>query len=229
MTRNFIQTLPLNHRLKTVCALIENAPVIADIGCDHGKVSEYIVKNQLAQCLIVNDVSAPSLAKAKKLLEKYDADGSGNAPKLEYRCCDGAQLSALFPKPIHTVVIAGFGGRELLKIVEALKPETAVLEPQTAAKELRQGLYALGYIVDADVCVYDKRKFYDVLRAKKTYPPLKETLSAIALEYGHFYTLPNPYLKLRLQEDARKFGSYPPNLHHTERLHIIKEAILWQS
>jgi|GEM_PF-956268 len=227
LTENLIQNLPLFSRLQTVCALIGASDTLADIGCDHGKVSEYVVKNNVAKRLIVNDISLPSLQKAKALLAHYSEEIGEQSIQIEYVCCDGAALATPQYQPIDTVVIAGFGGHELLKIVESIQPKYAILEPQTAAGALRQGLHSLGYTLEADVTVLDKNKFYDVIKAVKT-DTLGKTPNDCMLAYGYFYQNPQPYLKQRLQRDAATIATYPANDKHTKKLQIIQEVLQWQ-
>ena len=38
-----------NQRLKAVCSLIPQCEVFADVGCDHGLVSEFVLKNKLSK------------------------------------------------------------------------------------------------------------------------------------------------------------------------------------
>ena len=56
-----------NKRLRSIIDEINNAHTLADIGCDHGKVSVMCLLEKRAQHVIACDISAPSLQKAEKL------------------------------------------------------------------------------------------------------------------------------------------------------------------
>src|SRR5690554_5657857 len=73
------KNIKLSERMYQIIDNIDNAKVVADIGCDHGKVAYYILQNNLANKVIISDISIPSLDKAKELLgsvfdiNKFDA------------------------------------------------------------------------------------------------------------------------------------------------------------
>ena len=64
-----------SKRIETLCALLQKARVFADIGCDHGYCTEYMLKNNLCERAIFSDISKGSLLKAKKLLGGYEKAG----------------------------------------------------------------------------------------------------------------------------------------------------------
>ncbi|MCL2797273.1 MAG: class I SAM-dependent methyltransferase [Firmicutes bacterium] len=214
------------NRLQTICSLIPRSSVIADVGCDHGKISEYIVKNGLAQVLIVNDISAPSLEKAKKRLASCES--RMNKENIWYYCCDGVELADLADGiGINCAVIAGMGGREILRILETGIAETVILAPQNFADGVRKGLWELGYRVETDILVQDNNKFYDVLHivyGGKTYPVPSESKCM----YGYFYQTKNDILLARLLRDKQKIESYPQTPENQRKLSVIEEVLKWQ-
>ena len=60
------------ERIRILCSHLTPAETFADVGCDHGYMSEYMLKNGLCEKLYFSDVSKGSLEKAKKLLRGYD-------------------------------------------------------------------------------------------------------------------------------------------------------------
>ena len=64
-----------SKRIETLCALLQKTRVFADIGCDHGYCTEYMLKNNLCERAIFSDISKGSLLKAKKLLGCYEKAG----------------------------------------------------------------------------------------------------------------------------------------------------------
>ena len=96
-------------RIDTLCSLLEKSDTFADVGCDHGYCSEYMLENGLCEKVIFSDVSKGSLAKAQKLLGSY---------VLEKRAT--AVLGDGFfgvPKDTQQVLIAGMGGSEIVCIL----------------------------------------------------------------------------------------------------------------
>jgi len=146
------------NRIHTICSLINKTSSIVDIGCDHGKVSAYIAKNNLTDKLIVNDVSAPSLQKAKDLLAKIPTD-----TQIEFVHCDGADLQ----NAADLYIIAGMGGKEILRILENTNPQNAIIAPQRNIDKVYEGLEKLGYIVETEVYAIQKNKTYPIIRIHK--------------------------------------------------------------
>jgi len=138
---------------------VPKADTIADIGADHGKVSAYIYRNSFAKNLIVNDISADSLQKAKKLFDTLKPNGTA----AQFILSDGADLKSLISIPIDCIIIAGLGGREITKIITALMPPIAILDPRKNIPELRQSLLELDYQFIADTHIQDKGRFYDIM------------------------------------------------------------------
>ena len=60
----------LTPRMKAIASLLGSNDTVADIGCDHGKLSAYLIKNGLANKVFATDISLLSLEKAKKLKQE---------------------------------------------------------------------------------------------------------------------------------------------------------------
>ena len=52
-----------SKRIDMLCSLLERANTFADVGCDHGYCSEYMLKNGLCERAILSDISKGSLQK----------------------------------------------------------------------------------------------------------------------------------------------------------------------
>lgn len=145
-------------RIDTLCALLQKSETFADVGCDHGYCSEYVLKNGLCDKVIFSDVSRGSLAKAESLLKEYVEDGNAV----------GVLGDGFFgvPKDTQQVLIAGMGGSEIVSILSDKKygflPERFVFQPMHDQEKLRRYIVANGGYIERDFTFQDV-KFYDVI------------------------------------------------------------------
>lgn len=153
-------------RLDTLCSLLIKAETFADVGCDHGYCSEYMLKNGLCEKLIFSDISKGSLAKAEKLLGEYVLKGRAV----------GVLGNGFFgvPETVDEVLIAGMGGSEIVAILSDKKhgfmPKRFVLQPMHDTEKLRRYILENGGAIERDF-TFEDGKFYDVLvggRASET-------------------------------------------------------------
>lgn len=145
-------------RIDTLCALLQKTTTFADVGCDHGYCSEYMLKNSLCERAIFSDVSKGSLAKAEKLLAPYVRSGKAVAV-----LGDGFKG---VPKDTEEVLIAGMGGSEIVSILSDKQygfiPKRFVFQPMHDGEKLRRYLVENGAVLERDY-TFEDGKFYDVL------------------------------------------------------------------
>ena len=147
-----------SKRIDTLCSLLEKTNVFADVGCDHGYCSEYMLKNELCNKAILSDISKGSLQKAETLLADYIEEGKA--------------VSVLgngfygVDKDVDEVLIAGMGGSEIVDILSNKKygfiPKKFVFQPMHDAEKLRRYLLQNGAYIQRDFTFSDV-KFYDVI------------------------------------------------------------------
>ncbi len=150
----------MTERIAHICAAVRRAQVFADIGCDHGYMTQYMLKSGLCERAYISDISAKSLKKAEKLLAREIAEG---------RCfpvvADG--LDGL-PEPCDFVLIAGLGGEEIVKIVDcAYLPQRFLFQPMKNSEKLRRYLVERGAKIELDYTFSEgkeeRRKYYDLI------------------------------------------------------------------
>ena len=153
----------MTERLEIIFSLIDRCGTFADIGCDHGYISQKVLERGLADKVYAADISAASLKKARDLI----GDGYGTA----FSCYVSDGFSAL-PHDIDTALIAGMGGEEICAIITAAEvlPETLILQPMKNADKVRRLLVGLGYGTDKDYTFFSAGKYYDIIRAAKSLP-----------------------------------------------------------
>lgn len=164
----------MTGRLDAIKSLIKPAPVIADVGCDHGLIAEYCAESKLAKRVIASDISEMCLDKAKNALRGYD--------NIEFRCCDGLEYYC------DEAIIAGMGGLLIGKILTRAEdlPHTVIVCPHRDCADLRRTLVALGYTIDKDLMCKERGKLYSVMRAEKC-AETTQRLGELQMLFGVYY------------------------------------------
>ena len=149
-------------RIDTLCSLLVPATTFADVGCDHGYCSEYMLKNGLCERAILSDISKGSLAKAETLLAPYIRAGKATSV-----LGDGFKG---VPADTDEVLIAGMGGSEIVSILSDKKygfmPKRFVFQPMHDGEKLRRYILENGGILERDFTFFDG-KYYDVIVGRK--------------------------------------------------------------
>lgn len=147
----------LTPRMKAIASLLGSNDTVADIGCDHGKLSAYLIKNGLANKVFATDISLLSLEKAKKLKEKEKLNN------ISFYLGDG--FSCLSEKP-DAAVIAGMGGQVIAQIIEHPFAKTKlVLQPMKDSDILFKKLCLSGFKIENEVVVREGGRFYEIILA----------------------------------------------------------------
>ena len=100
-------------RIDTLCSLLAPVKTFADVGCDHGFCTEYMLENGLCEYAVFSDISKGSLAKAETLLAPFVAAGKAKSVL-------GGGFYGV-PSDIDEVLIAGMGGAEIIAILSDSK------------------------------------------------------------------------------------------------------------
>lgn len=152
--------MKLTKRLAAVCGELEKCDTFADVGCDHGYCTLYMLEKGLCRMAQISDISAKSLKKAQALLSAYIAEG-----RVCPVVCDGL---AGVDRGTEQVLIAGMGGEEIVKILsDGFLPPKLVLQPMKNAEKVRAFLLGRGYALLHDHTFYADKKFYDLIKAVK--------------------------------------------------------------
>ena len=143
-------------------ALVELAPLChtgLEVGADHGIISAHLLASGTCARMIVSDISAASLDKARRLFALHGL-------KADFRVADG--FSGL-DTPVDVAVIAGMGSQTAINILAcghgSLGGAALVLQVNTGLPDLRRWLMEHGYCIEAERLVREGRRFYVGLRA----------------------------------------------------------------
>ncbi len=170
----------LDKRLSLIASLAEGGSV-ADIGCDHGKLSYYLISTDRATKAIATDISAASLEKAREL-----ALANGVEDAMICRLGDG--LDPIASGEVDAVIIAGLGGDLIARMILAgyaggKRFESYILSPNTHPEKVRQALTDIGQRIDFDEVTECGGKLYTVMRSRAG----RQDLDDIQLLFGAFY------------------------------------------
>jgi tRNA (adenine22-N1)-methyltransferase len=184
-------------RIDVICSYLDKCKTFADIGCDHGYCTQYMLDNNLCDDAIITDISAKSLNKAQTLLSKYIDGGRCN-----YICCDG--LNGV-ESNVDLVLIAGMGGEEIVKILkEAFIPKNFVFQPMKNAEVLREYLLNNNCKLQRDD-IFKDGKYYFIIKGTRLLGGDSYTQAQLA--FGRD-SLNNSLLKDYLSEELNKNLNY---------------------
>lgn len=152
----------LSPRLALIARLAKGTKTVADIGCDHGRLSVALLQQNCAQHVVASDVSAASVLKAEALRIHCGISDSA----MEVVQADG--LSALAERDVDCIIMAGLGGITMVELLMreaeiASRVNRFILQPMRGIRELRKYLYENHYCVQQDLFVEDAGRIYQVL------------------------------------------------------------------
>ena len=154
----------LDARLMACAAYLQPGKRVADVGCDHGKLTAYLAQNGFS--VIATDINEKPLECARKTCQ------SANCSELvSLRLGDG--LSPLAPMEAQQVVIAGVSPDTMFHIIDSApwlqtQGMRLVLCPATRLPQLRKGLCLRGFEIMNETPVVAAGRCYSVLCAEYT-------------------------------------------------------------
>ena len=147
-------------RINKLCTYLDKCATFADVGCDHGYCTQYMLKNDLCESAVISDISAKCLQKAETLLADYIKSGKVNSV-----CCNGLEGVS---EETEQVLIAGMGGEEIVSIFKnSFIPRKFVLQPMKNIRVVREYLLQNGAEIYVDEPFESGGKFYFVIKGKK--------------------------------------------------------------
>lgn len=152
--------IPLSLRLKCCCDLVPSGARVADIGCDHGYLSIYLLKQGIACHAIAADIRPQPLDSAKRNARKF-----GVADKMEFYLSDGVNS---IPREFDTLVCAGMGADTMISILENAPwlqggQYRLILQCQSKTPMLRKYLSDTGWKIIRETVLQDGKFLYTVM------------------------------------------------------------------
>lgn len=176
--------IPLSHRLLACAGFVNPGDRVADIGCDHGYLGIYLLKNGIARSVIAADVNEQPLLSAVHNAEKF-----GVRDSMEFYLSNGTQN---IPRDFNTLICAGMGGDTIMSIINAApwlcnERYRLILQCQSKRPELRQRLYDGGFRISRETLAKDGKFVYSVME--------------VVFDPGHRITDAEAYISRQLLED----------------------------
>lgn len=152
--------IPLSNRLQKCCQFVHPGDRVADIGCDHGYLGIYLLKNGIASSVIASDVNESPLHSAVINAHKF-----GVQNQISFHLSDGLRN---VPRDFDCLVCAGMGADTMISILEAApwirNPKyRLVLQCQSKRPELRKYLSAAGFSISRETLAKDGKFIYPVM------------------------------------------------------------------
>lgn len=215
--------IPLSSRLQVCAGFVAPGERVADIGCDHGYLSIYLITAGIAPYCIASDVRPGPLDSARCNARKF-----GVADKITFCLSDGVQD---IPRDFDALVCAGMGADTMIHILSGapwLKSNRyrLILQCQSKSHDLRRYLSEQGWSISEESVLRDGRFLYSVMEVHYRpeaprltpggcyFPPaMLENPGAETIEYYH-----RTVKKLRTIIAARGTSAGPGVLAELEAL-----------
>ncbi len=148
-------------------SFVENGKTVCDVGCDHGKLSLYLIQSHKAEKIIATDINPQPLQKAVDLFSVNNL-----SHKAEFYLTDGLQNIENIVDISH-VVIAGLGGHTMAQVIDNApfiknNKVQLVLLPAQSGYFVRKYLYENGFEITDEKTVAEKGKYYSCMSAVYT-------------------------------------------------------------
>ena len=152
--------LPLSNRLLACASFVLPGDRVADIGCDHGYLGLYLLRNGIAESIIAADVNEGPLLSAVRNAEKF-----GLREKMRFYLSDGFRN---VPRDFDCAVCAGMGADTMISILEAAPwlrtgSYRLILQCQSKRPELRRYLSDHGFRIRRETLARDGKFIYPVM------------------------------------------------------------------
>ena len=201
-------------RIEKLCTYLDKCKTFADVGCDHGYCTRYMLKNGLCTNAVISDISAKCLQKAENLLADYIKCGT-----VKSVCCNGLDGIS---EDTEQVLIAGMGGEEIVSIFKnSFIPQNFVLQPMKNIRAVREYLLSNGAQISVDEPFESGGKFYFVIKGKRNGNP--NGYGESQLEYG--LNLSGEATKKYIKSELTKKRAYLERDLKTETRLKIEEEI----
>lgn len=157
--------IKISKRLTCIADMVDDGANIVDIGCDHGLLDIYLVKNKKNIKVIASDVKQSALDNAVTNIKR-----AGLSNKIKTVLSDG--LESIDTSNLDTIIIAGMGAHTMVGILYSNLSKlnninTIVMQSNNDIDFLRKKVTSIGYYIEAEELVREKNIIYTIIKFKK--------------------------------------------------------------
>ncbi|MEE3343823.1 MAG: class I SAM-dependent methyltransferase [Bacilli bacterium] len=157
--------IKLSKRLTSIALMVDDNARVVDIGCDHGLLDIYLYKNKKNIKIIASDVNDKALKNAIVNIKR-----AGLSDKITTIVSDG--LDEIDTSDLNTIIISGMGAHTMAGILQnnfdKLKTiDTIILQSNNDIDFLREKLSNIGYYIEDEKLVKEKKFIYTIIKFKK--------------------------------------------------------------
>ena len=169
--------IKLSNRLKIIHDMVPKS-VVADIGSDHGKLMIALVESGvITKGYAVENKEGP-FERLRSNLIRYHVDD-----KIMPLFSDGLKD---LPRDVQTIVIAGMGGLNIVKILKShpeklVRLKTIIIDAHSAVPFVRKEICQIGFAIADEKIVKEDDIFYEIIKFVKAD---KAIISDEDLEFG---------------------------------------------
>lgn len=179
--------------------------IAVDVGCDHAKLSIYLIQSGLCSHVYACDIADGPVSKAKNSVKTRTFKGQSLENYIDVVKTDG--LSGLENVGANRVFILGMGGEVISDILskaefiyesDNVKKIRFILGPMTSQEYLRKFLYDKGFCIDDEILVEDCGRIYTLLSVH--YDGFVRKANGLELLFGkHIIEKGGPLFEKQLQ------------------------------
>ncbi len=165
----------LSKRIYALANAVNDGDTVADIGTDHGYVPMLLIRQKKSPRVIMSDISADSLAKARETFALCMLEDQ--VSEEDFRVGDG--LDTLDYGETDELIIAGLGGHTIRSILEEDEEKSRsfgrlVLQPRKHSGTLRYYLYTHGWDIESEQLAEEGKFACEIITAVPSDSRLRE-------------------------------------------------------
>jgi len=147
--------MKISKRLETIADFIPINSKVIDVGCDHALLDIYLSQEKNCEC-IASDVNKNALDQAKYNISRF------HVKNVTTVLTDGLEGIPVSSKDI--VVISGMGTLTIKEILEGRNlSDRMIISTNTDFEDLRKYVVSLGYKIQDEKYVEEKKKYYIIM------------------------------------------------------------------
>ena len=173
--------LPISKRLLLCADMVPPCGIVADVGTDHGYLAIHLLQTGKCKRVVAADLREKPLASARANAAAFGLKELPEPVPEAHTLCPPTAVGISFlqsdglhnfhPGSFEVLVLAGMGG-DLIARILAEAPwldggdYALILQPQSAANELRRWLGERGWSIEQERLVRDGGFLYSVMRVR---------------------------------------------------------------